>query len=144
MLSLLHLTRDPNKIIGKSFSLKRKFMHQNIFSDAEEELNKLAQLADRINSQIGADESFVSNNSQNVDLDQLFNFLSQVKTEKMKLSFNLICLVAGDTGVLCGQLCVRLRDERRQVLHPGRDRQADERPPARDGPLQPPGEPQWG
>ena len=97
MLSLLHLTRDPNKIIGKCFSLKRKFMHQNIFSDAEEELNKLAQLADRINSQIGADESFVSNNSQNVDLDQLFNFLSQVKTEKMKLSFNLICLVAGDT-----------------------------------------------
>ena len=72
-------------------------MHQNIFSDAEEELNKLAQLADRINSQTGADESVVSNNSQNVDLDQLFNFLSQVKTEKMKLSFNLICLVAGDT-----------------------------------------------
>ena len=71
-------------------------MHQNIFSDAEEELNKLAQLADRINSQIGADESFVSNNSQNVDLDQLFNFLSQVKTEKMKLSLNSIFLVPGD------------------------------------------------
>ena len=60
-------TKDKNK---RFFSL---------FSDAEEELNKLAQLADRINSQIGtADESFVSNNSQNVDLDQLFNFLSQV------------------------------------------------------------------
>ena len=72
-------------------------MHQNIFSDAEEELNKLAQLADRINSQIGADESFVSNNSQNVDLDQLFNFLSQVKTERMKLSLVLICsFCAGD------------------------------------------------
>ena len=71
-------------------------MHQNIFSDAEEELNKLAQLADRINSQIGADESFVSNNSQNVDLDQLFNFLSQVKTEKIKFSLGLICLFAGD------------------------------------------------
>lgn len=74
-----------------------KFMHQNIFSDAEEELNKLAQLADRINSQIGADESFVSNNSQNVDLDQLFNFLSQVKTEKMKFSLGLIFLFAGDS-----------------------------------------------
>ena len=48
-------------------------------------------MADRINSQIGADESFVSNSSQNVDLDQLFNFLSQVNFDnqgycKMKFS----------------------------------------------------------
>lgn len=56
----------------------KTFIKVYLFSDAEEELNKLAELADRINSQIGADESFVSNNSQNVDLDQLFNFLSQV------------------------------------------------------------------
>ena len=56
------------------------FILFSFFSDAEEELNKLAELADRINSQIGADESFVSNSSQNVDLDQLFNFLSQVNS----------------------------------------------------------------
>ena len=58
-------------------------------SDAEEELNKLAELADRINSQIGADESFVSNNSQNVDLDQLFNFLSQVISSPCLLTSEL-------------------------------------------------------
>merc|ERR1711970_1436294 len=46
--------------------------------DAEEELNKLAELAEKINSQISTEEPpFVSNNAQNVDLDQLFNFLSQ-------------------------------------------------------------------
>ena len=58
-----------------------------VCSDAEEELNKLAELADRINSQIGADESFVSNSSQNVDLDQLFNFLSQVHNEILAMGF---------------------------------------------------------
>ena len=65
--------------LGHNTTNKNK--KDSIFSDAEEELNKLAELADRINSQIcnnNGDESFVSNNSQNVDLDQLFNFLSQV------------------------------------------------------------------
>ena len=49
------------------------------FSDAEEELNKLAELAERINSQISTEESSAFTSSQNVDLDQLFNFLSQVR-----------------------------------------------------------------
>ena len=48
-----------------------RYSLQESLSDAEEELRKLAQLADRINSQ-----PFVSDSSQNVDLDQLFNFLS--------------------------------------------------------------------
>lgn len=53
------------------------------FSDAEKELNKLAELAEKINSQISSDEQFASNNAQNVDLDQLFNFLSQVSSYKI-------------------------------------------------------------
>ena len=51
------------------------------FSDAEEELNKLAELAERINSQISTEESSAFTSSQNVDLDQLFNFLSQVRMQ---------------------------------------------------------------
>ena len=51
-----------------------------IFRDAEEELDKLTKLADRINSQINSsDPPPISNGPQTVDLDQLFNFLSQVR-----------------------------------------------------------------
>ena len=50
------------------------------FRDAEEELDKLTKLADRINSQINSsDPPPISNGPQTVDLDQLFNFLSQVR-----------------------------------------------------------------
>lgn len=45
-------------------------------TDAEDELDKLTQLADRINSQINSEEPQPGPHS--VDLDQLFNFLSQV------------------------------------------------------------------
>ena len=58
--------------------LKFEFEIFSFFSDAEEELNKLAELAERINSQISTEETATFNTSQNVDLDQLFNFLSQV------------------------------------------------------------------
>ena len=51
------------------------------FRDAEEELNKLAELAERINSQISTEETSAFTSSQNVDLDQLFNFLSQVRLQ---------------------------------------------------------------
>ena len=53
------------------------------FRDAEEELDKLTKLADRINSQINStDPPPISNGPQTVDLDQLFNFLSQVRDTK--------------------------------------------------------------
>ena len=55
---------------------KIEFSHR----DAEEELDKLTKLADRINPQINSSEPPpISNGPQTVDLDQLFNFLSQVR-----------------------------------------------------------------
>ena len=60
------------------------------FSDAEEELNKLAELAERINSQISTEETSAFTSSQNVDLDQLFNFLSQVRSETYREKLDLL------------------------------------------------------
>jgi len=50
-------------------------------SGAEEEINKLTQLADKINHQISTEEPQTAGHVTNVDLDQLFNFLSSEVTE---------------------------------------------------------------